>query len=228
MQCQPRVILQTSQLILLESSTSNGRLTVLLASEHQFTESHGRGRQALPLARPAFAALSKPDPGKIYKLLILLIKSVLAQLLQVLGRDIGTETETLNMNMIDKAFGIHAAALTFRSERGSILATNIANSGTPGFQARDYDFRTALKKFSSGEHVGIQATNSRHIRTASSQNEFGNLLYRVPTRAATNNNTVEADVEQAAFSDNALRYQTSLQFLNGTISGLRKAITGRV
>ncbi len=131
------------------------------------------------------------------------------------------------MNMIDKAFGIHPAALSFRSERGSILAANIANSATPGFQARDYDFRKALRQFSSGENFGLQATHASHIRT-SSPNEFGDLLYRVPTRVSTNNNTVEADVEQAAFSDNAVRYQTSLQFLNGSISGLRKAITGNI
>ena len=131
------------------------------------------------------------------------------------------------MNIIDKAFGIHAAALSFRSERGSILAVNIANSATPDFQARDYDFRTALRKFTGDQQVGMQTTNSRHIQT-SAKNDFGALLYRVPTRVTTNNNTVEADVEQAAFSDNALRYQTSLQFLNGSISGLRKAITWKI
>lgn len=131
------------------------------------------------------------------------------------------------MNIIDKAFGIHATALSFRSERGSILAANIANSTTPGFQARDYDFRTALKQSTVDQQVGMQATNSRHIRT-SAKNDFGTLLYRVPTRVTTNNNTVEADVEQAAFADNALRYQTTLQFLNGSISGLRKAITGNI
>jgi flagellar basal-body rod protein FlgB len=132
------------------------------------------------------------------------------------------------MNIIDKAFGIHSAALTFRSQRGAVLAANIANSTTPGFQARDYDFRTALKHFSGEQSkVSIQTTNSKHIQT-SATSEFGELLYRVPTRATTNDNTVEADVEQAAFSDNALRYQTSLQFLNGSISGLRKAITGKI
>jgi len=131
------------------------------------------------------------------------------------------------MNFIDKAFGIHAVALSFRSERSSILATNIANSTTPGFKARDYDFRTALNQFTTDQQVGMQATNSRHIRT-SQKNDFGDLLYRVPTRVTTNNNTVEADVEQAAFSENALRYQTTLQFLNGSISGLRKAITGNI
>jgi flagellar basal-body rod protein FlgB len=131
------------------------------------------------------------------------------------------------MNIIDKAFGIHAAALSFRSQRGSILATNIANSTTPGFQARDYNFRTALKNSTTDQQVGMQATNSRHIQTTQ-KNDFGDLLYRVPTRVTTNNNTVEADVEQAVFSENALKYQTTLQFLNGTISGLRKAITGNI
>ena len=131
------------------------------------------------------------------------------------------------MSVIDKAFGIHAAVLSFRSQRGSVLAANIANSTTPGFLARDYDFRTALKHFSNDQQVGMQSTNARHIGT-SQKNDFGDLLYRLPTRVTTNHNTVEADVEQSAFSDNALRYQTSLQFLNGTISGLRKAITGKL
>lgn len=131
------------------------------------------------------------------------------------------------MNIFDKAFGIHPAALTFRSERGSVLASNIANSATPDYQARDYDFRTALQKYTAGQTVGLQATNSSHIKSAST-NQYGDLLYRIPTRAASNNNTVEADVEQAAFSDNALRYQTTLQFLNGSIMGLRKAISGRI
>ncbi|GJM11642.1 MAG: flagellar basal body rod protein FlgB [Pseudohongiella sp.] len=131
------------------------------------------------------------------------------------------------MSIIDKAFGIHAAALSFRSQRGSVLASNIANSSTPGFQARDYDFRSALKQFGGEQQIGMQATNAKHISTTN-KNDFGELLYRVPTRVTTNRNTVEADVEQAAFSDNALRYQTSLQFLNGSISGLRKAITGKI
>lgn len=130
------------------------------------------------------------------------------------------------MNWIDKGLGIHPSALAFRSERGSVLAANIANSATPGFRARDYDFQKALATYMTDKNVGIKATHSNHIR-ASAPNDYGGLMYRVPTRHSTNDNTVEADVEQAAFSENALRYQASLQFLNGSISGLRKAISGR-
>ena len=37
-------------------------------------------------------------------------------------------------------------------------------------------------------------------------------------------NTVELAVEQLEFSENAMRYQTSLTFLNNKISGLMSAI----
>lgn len=71
----------------------------------------------------------------------------------------------------------------------------------------------------------MAATDSRHLKIGGS-GSFGELLYRVPTKDVANNNTVEGEIEQAAFSDNALRYQASLQFLNGTIGTLRKAIKG--
>ena len=39
-------------------------------------------------------------------------------------------------------------------------------------------------------------------------------------------NTVETDVEQAAFAENALQYQASLRFLDGQIRSLKYAIRG--
>lgn len=130
------------------------------------------------------------------------------------------------MNMIDKALGVHAQALTFRSHRSAVLASNIANSATAGYQARDYDFRAALREAGDSSQLRLQVTSAGHLG-AGRDAEFGGLLYRVPTKASSNNNTVEAEVEQAAFAENALRYQASLQFLSGSISGLRKAIRGQ-
>ena len=129
------------------------------------------------------------------------------------------------MNLIDKALGIHPQALTFRSQRSAILASNIANSATAGYQARDFDFRAALKNAGGTSRIHLSATRAQHL-SAENDDSFAELLYRVPTRASSNQNTVEAEVEQAAFSENALRYQASLQFLSGSISGLRKAIRG--
>lgn len=130
------------------------------------------------------------------------------------------------MNWIDRALGIYPQSLTFRSQRSAVLAANIANSDTAGYKAKDYDFREALKTYSSGQRLELRTTNARHTRASESSN-FGGLQYRVPTKDSVNGNTVEAEVEQAAFSENAVRYQTSLQFLSGTISGLRLAIKGQ-
>ncbi len=44
----------------------------------------------------------------------------------------------------DKLFGVHGAALAVRSQRMGMLASNIANASTPGYKARDVDFRAAL------------------------------------------------------------------------------------
>lgn len=129
------------------------------------------------------------------------------------------------MDLFNKALGIHAEALKFRSQRSAVLAANIANSATPGFQARDYDFRSALNAASNDARIQLQTSRPGHL-AANDESDFGNLLYRVPTRTSEHNNTVEAEVEQAAFSQNALRYQASLRFLAGSISGLRKAIRG--
>lgn len=142
-------------------------------------------------------------------------------LAQVLQRFLVMET---TMSRIDDALGISQQALIFRSLRSSVLANNIANSETPNYLAKDFDFKTALDD-ASGGHLKMAVSNESHLGT-SKEDEFGSTLYRIPTKLSREGNSVEAEVEQAAFSDNAVRYQTSLQFLNGTFRTLRLAIKG--
>ena len=124
------------------------------------------------------------------------------------------------MSFIDRAFGIYPEALIFRSQRSTILAANIANSDTPGFKARDYDFRDALKTYGSGKALKLKTTNARHANS-SVHGQYGGLLYRVPTKDSSNGHTVESEVEQAAFYENAVHYKTTFRFLNGVFSVLK-------
>ena len=50
--------------------------------------------------------------------------------------------------------------------------------------------------------------------------------YRIPVNRSLDGNTVELSVEQTEFSENTLRYQTSLSFINRRIAGLMTAIKG--
>ena len=46
--------------------------------------------------------------------------------------------------MLSKLYGIHADALDLKARRMELLSTNIANADTPGFKAKDIDFRKVL------------------------------------------------------------------------------------
>jgi flagellar basal-body rod protein FlgB len=64
-------------------------------------------------------------------------------------------------------------------------------------------------------------------QTASAAGGDAQTLYRVPLAPSLDGNTVDAQVEQANFAQNAIRYQASLQFLNGKFRSLMTAITGQ-
>lgn len=123
------------------------------------------------------------------------------------------------------AFGIHAQAVTVRTRRMQIIASNLANADTPGYQARDLDFRQVLRNENSS--IRTVRTHARHLQdTAGDGVTNGQLKYRIPLQPSVDGNTVESQFEQAAFADNAIRLQASLRFLDGRIRSLSDAITG--
>jgi flagellar basal-body rod protein FlgB len=112
------------------------------------------------------------------------------------------------------ALGVHADVLALRAERTRVLAANIANESTPGFTARDVDFGAMLQERIDGADGEAGLGD-------------GEPLYRVPFHPSADGNTVEIGVEQAAFSQNASDFQTSLTFVNMQLRGLAKAINGQ-
>lgn len=135
-----------------------------------------------------------------------------------------TRPLSIAMDSIAASLNVHAQALNLRNKRNEILASNIANAATPHFKARDLDFKTELAK--QLDKAGpLQTSDARHIPQAGVTGPT-HLKYRVPTEPSLDGNTVELAVEQMQFSENVIRYQASLSFLNRRISGLQSAIKG--
>ena len=131
---------------------------------------------------------------------------------------------------LDQYVNVHATALDVRARRGELIANNLANADTPGYQARDIDFRQAMARAAGDKTVGTTMTTTQpgHIGGASSADAAGSpdLKYRTPLAPALDGNTVDSQLEQAAFAENAVRYQATLTFLGSKFRGLLTAITG--
>lgn len=129
--------------------------------------------------------------------------------------------------MFENVFGIHEQALLLHGQRLNVLATNLANADTPGYKARDIDFSAVLSQTQGETELPLQATQPEHITFEGSELPPGELKYRNPYQASLDGNTVEMPVEQAAFAENNVRYQASLNFINLRISELQLAIAGQ-
>jgi flagellar basal-body rod protein FlgB len=132
---------------------------------------------------------------------------------------------------LDQYIGVHAAALDVRGRRTELIANNLANADTPGYKARDIDFREAMARV-SGENptqgVHLTTTQAGHIGGAAQADAqtSPDLKYRTPLAPALDGNTVDTQLEQAAFAENSVRYQATLTFLNNKFRGLMTAIIG--
>ena len=125
------------------------------------------------------------------------------------------------MNAVRQYLDFQATALDIRERRNTLLGSNIANAGTPGYKARDIDFETELEAHIEGS--SIKANNAGHLDPDGPSQR---ILFRDPMNPSVDGNTVELSVEQMEFSENTVRYATSLTFLNNRIQGLMSAIRG--
>ena len=132
---------------------------------------------------------------------------------------------------LDSYLGVQQDALKVQSKRMEVLAKNLANVDTPNYKAQDIDFKTALAQAGSpGAALPLATTTSNQIGNSATSGDIdtsGALKYRVPLAPSLDGNTVDAQMEQAAFADNTVRYQATLTFLSGSLKDLVTAITGQ-
>lgn len=133
------------------------------------------------------------------------------------------------MSSFEQQISVYSQALSLRSQRHQVLASNIANADTPNYKARDFDFEQAMRQASSGrvgdQPLSMQVTSSRHLQGSAGLG-MPFLQYRSETQSAVDGNTVDMDVERTQMAENALQYQVVSQLLAGEIKDMRSALGG--
>jgi flagellar basal-body rod protein FlgB len=119
---------------------------------------------------------------------------------------------------LDREFGFYQAAINLRQRRQEVLAANIANSDTPNYKARDFNFDKALQN-AMGDSMRLAdtrlaLTSPRHIPGKAVTPDPARLLYRTPAQPSLDGNTVDMNMERVAFADNTMHYQADLNLIS--------------
>ncbi|AUX93065.1 flagellar basal body rod protein FlgB [Mixta gaviniae] len=136
------------------------------------------------------------------------------------------------LDKLDAALQFGTEALNLRAQRQEILASNIANADTPGYQARDIDFASELNRAmekgrAQGSGLQLAVTSARHIPAQTATPPSMDLLYRIPDQPSMDGNTVDMDRERTQFADNSLKYQTDLTLISSQIKGMMTVLQGQ-
>jgi flagellar basal-body rod protein FlgB len=134
--------------------------------------------------------------------------------------------EKLMAISLDKLMSFNHKALQIRTERMEVISGNLANANTPGYKAKDIDFKQAMQSAQRSTGHNLVRTHESHIKGGSQG--FGDLQFRTPNQPDTGDgNTVDVQAERNNFLDNGLRYQATMEFLNGKIKGMKKALSSQ-
>jgi flagellar basal-body rod protein FlgB len=128
------------------------------------------------------------------------------------------------MQRLTEALDFQSQALMLRSERQRLIASNIANADTPGYQAREMDFANALRQATASVSGGLSATHPAHDVAGAGFSDEPGLLYARHSQDAIDRNTVDMDRERASFADNSVKYEATLRFINHGVRSMLDAM----
>ena len=135
------------------------------------------------------------------------------------------------MQRLTNALDFQSQALVLRAERQRLIASNIANADTPGYQAREMDFSNALRQATGRAGLGVTAgtgglatSHAGHDAGVQSLRDEPGLLYARHSQDTIDRNTVDLDRERASFADNSVKYEATLRFINGSVRSMLDAM----
>ncbi len=124
-----------------------------------------------------------------------------------------------------KTIGVLTRNLDARAAEQRAIASNIANSETPGYRARDVDFKAALggAMNETKMSVSLRGTNPRHLGVAQKTHNI-KFVDRAYEDNGFDDNSVDVEDEMGRLSGNYMMYNVSSKILRKKFHLLMTAI----
>ncbi len=118
---------------------------------------------------------------------------------------------------VDSVTSLLNSFLDVQSQRAETVAGNLANSETPGYRAREVDFKDYLRRAAEESLTGqsnAQATLANAPR----------VIEQSSGAIGIDGNTVDVGHETSTLAEAGMSYQTGVQLLQSRLRTLRAAI----
>lgn len=124
-----------------------------------------------------------------------------------------------NMHLLKKV-------LDLRSSKQSVIASNIANAETPGYNRKEFQFDSELQNAILHPTGSMKTTHQKHIpfSTVDFNDVKGKIVEFKDETGIGDENSVDVDGEMIALSENELLYETVAQLLKKKLGMLTYAI----
>ncbi|MBP9837274.1 MAG: flagellar basal body rod protein FlgB [Proteobacteria bacterium] len=144
--------------------------------------------------------------------------------LHVLGKKIIFEAF---MKIFNETFDLIQKSMDLRFKRHGVLASNVANSETPGYRARELEFSGELSRvLQQGKANNLEKTNHLHMDLdLSSQNHIV-IDQSIPVGA--DGNSVDLDTSMGKIAENSRAYNNAATWVGVQLRLLKSAAKGRV
>ena len=130
------------------------------------------------------------------------------------------------MTIFDRTIGLLERAMDLRGARQRVIASNVANEETPGYRAKDLQFKDALSQAANPDAmVHVRSSHPRHIVIGGGSLQPHGRITEVPAAdLPLDANSVSLDTEMAKLSDNAMHYNTAATVTSMRLRQLLSAI----
>ena len=121
-----------------------------------------------------------------------------------------------NIQLFDKTIALLQRTLDLRLQSQQAIASNIANSDTPGYAPVRLEFETKLQQAIHNTSQRPSTTHPAHFPIgAGTVDSVQPTLVRVPDKSNIgDHNGVNVDQEMVALSENQILYETTIEMLN--------------
>jgi flagellar basal-body rod protein FlgB len=117
----------------------------------------------------------------------------------------------VSIKVFDQTYEALSRALDLRTQNQTVIASNIANADTPGYQAQELDFEGAMSKALNSGRDPSEVSGEIHNQVNDVVREDGN--------------TVDRDAEMVSLGQNQILYDAAADLVKKKLALLKYAIS---